>query len=166
MEHLNATVAIYDNHQNALAAIKILTDSEFPVDKISIVGKGDIVEDHFKIHDSGEYTQKGLAVGAVIGGILGVLTGLSFFALPGLGVLFASGALIGGTGGVAMGAAGGGIFSTLLSLGISKSGVLSYKTHLENGKFLVICHGTQEEIDNAKLIIEEKTSHVGVESHN
>ena len=52
----------------------------------------------------------------------------------------------------------------LYSIGIPKDSVLSYETAVKSDKFLVIVHGTREEVANAKDIL-GKTGASGVTAH-
>lgn len=56
-----------------------------------------------------------------------------------------SAALVGGVN--AFGAA-------LYSVGIPKDSILKYETSLKSDKFLLIAHGTREEVEKAKKILE------------
>lgn len=164
MEMVNATVGVYNTHEKAVEAVKTLKDSEFDVSKVSIIGHVEFVEDHLRVL-SGEHTaETGAAVGSVVGTVLGALSGLSLITIPGLGILYAAGALVGAVGGFSLGTAGGGLVGALLSIGIHKDGIIRYQKHLKDGKFLVVVHGTKAEADNAHQILDD-TDHHEVEKH-
>lgn len=158
MENLNATVGVYHTHHKAIEAVKKLQEKGVGSDKISIVGKANIVENEIETHSDEESMERGVAIGAVLGSFLGLLTGLSMIAVPGLGVLYASGALVGTIGGLSIGSAGGGVLGSLMAIGVGKKGVLSYQKHLEVGKYLVVIQGTESEVSEAEKILQDTNS--------
>ena len=169
MKELNATVGVYDAHNAAAKAVKELNKGGFPMKKVSIIGK-----ELEKVEDvQGYYTWKdpakvGAGIGAFWGSIFGILVGVGFVVLPGIGGVFIAGSLaalvLGGLEGAAVGSVGGGLFGALLGLGIGKDKVLKYRQNLEAGKYLVIAHGTTEEVNKAKEIL-KGTSANTVEVH-
>jgi len=44
--------------------------------------------------------------------------------------------------------------AALYSIGIPKDSILKYETSLKSDKFLLIVHGTREEVEKAKKILE------------
>lgn len=52
----------------------------------------------------------------------------------------------------------------LYSIGIPKDSVITYETAVKSDKFLVIAHGTREQVANAKDIL-GKTGASGVTAH-
>jgi hypothetical protein len=65
--------------------------------------------------------------GAILGPILGILTGVKLFAIPGLGFLFGIGAVLGALAGFSLGIVGGGVITLIAILAIKSSAVLKYK---------------------------------------
>lgn len=164
MEFLNSSVGIYSSHGKAIAAVRKLQEEGFAVENISLVGRAKIEDDHLHVTETETVLETTTAVGSVFGTILGTLAGMSLVAVPGLGVLYAAGALVGAVGGFSIGTASGGLAGVLLSLGIGKDGVLSYNQHLKAGKFLVVVHGTQAEVDKAHQVL-DTTEHHEVNKH-
>lgn len=159
MKELNATVGVYDAHDVAVKAVKELNKSGFPMEKVSIIGKElEKVEDVQGYYSWKDPAKVGVGIGAFWGSIFGLLVGVGFVALPGIGGVFVAGSLaavvIGGLEGAAVGSVGGGLFGALLGLGIGKDKVLKYKQNLEAGKYLVIAHGSEKEVDKARYILE------------
>lgn len=155
MENLNATVGVYHTHDRAIDAVQKLEQNGFDLKKVSIVGKADIVENQIETHSGEEAMERGVTIGAVLGSFLGLLTGLSMITVPGLGVLYMSGALVGTVGGFSIGSASGGILGALMAAGIGKDGVLSYQKHLEVGKYLVVYQGTKDEVHRAENLLND-----------
>ena len=158
MEQLNATVGIYDTHEQAQEAVQALSREGFPMDHVSIIGKE--LEAEEKVN--GYYTWKdpaksGAGIGAFWGALFGIMVGVGFFSLPGVGGIFVAGslasALLGGMEGALFGTMAGGLFGALAGLGIGKDKVLKYHEILKAGKYLVVAHGTKEEVERAKQIL-------------
>jgi hypothetical protein len=85
------------------------------------------------------------------------LFGSAVFFIPGVGPLLVAGPLVGWILGAlesaivvaGMSAIGAG----LISIGIPKDSILKYETVLKNDKFLVVAHGSADEITQAKEIL-------------
>jgi hypothetical protein len=151
-------VAIYNTHQEAEAAVKELQAARFDMKKLSIIGRDYHTEEsvvgYYNAGDRMKYWGK---FGAFWGGIWGALFGAGFFWVPGLGQVLAAGPLVATIVGALEGAAviGGvdAIGAGLYSIGIPKDSILKYQTALKANKFVVVAHGTPEEIARAKHIM-------------
>jgi hypothetical protein len=143
MAEQNAVVAICNTHTETEATIKELKQAAFNVKKLSIVGK----DYHTDRHVVGYYN---------------TCDCMKYWgtAIPGIGPVLIAGPLIGWvfgaleetvvTGGItAIGAA-------LNNLGIPKDSVLNYETALISGRFILLVHGTAEEVAHAQSIIQTK----------
>jgi len=154
----NSVVAVYHTHAKAEEAVKELERSGFDMQKLSIVGRDYHTDEHvigyYNIGDRMKYwgTQ-----GAFWGGIWGLLFGSALFWIPGLGPLLVAGPLVGWIVGGLEGAVlvGGvtAIGAALSSIGIPENSILQYETALKSGKFVIIAHGTTEEVKHAREII-------------
>jgi len=154
----NSAVALFDQHTQAEAGVKELQESGFDMKMLSIVGK----EYHMDENVVGYYTTGDRMAywgknGAFWGGIWGLLFGSAFFMIPGIGPIVAAGPIIGWIvaaleGAVVVGgisAVGAGLYS----VGIPKNSVLNYETSLKAGKFMLVVHGTVDEVTRAKEIL-------------
>jgi len=172
MSKKNAIVAIYNTHTEAEAAVKELDKSDFPTKKLSIVGKDYHTEEHVVgYYNTGDRMKYWGKLGAFWGGLWGLLFGWAFFAIPGLGPILVGGPLVSWIVAALEGAVVVGGLSALgaamYSIGIPKNSILKYETAIKAGKYLVIAHGTADEIAQAKEIIEgtkavESTVHHGL----
>ena len=162
---MRTVVGVYDSHEKAVGAIKQLRDGGYPVHQINIIGQGEIVEGEARVKSVSSIAAKEIGVGAVVGSILGVLTGVGVFAIPGLGFLFGAGAIFGGFAGFEAGILSGGILAILTSIGIDLTGVARYGQHLDEGKFLVVLQGNQKEIDFGRKILETNGEHLELNDH-
>ncbi|MBN2809475.1 MAG: DUF1269 domain-containing protein [Deltaproteobacteria bacterium] len=162
MEKQNVTVAIYNSHQEAEAAIKELQKSGFDMGKLSIVGKDYHTEEQvLGYYNTGDRVKYWGKLGAFWGGFVGLLFGSAFFVLPGIGHVMILGPVAGWILGAlenavvvgGLSALGAGLFS----IGIPKDSVVKYETALKADKFLVIAHGSKEEAEKARTAL-DKTS--------
>jgi uncharacterized membrane protein len=170
MDEKNAVVAIFNSHTEAEAAIKELQKSRFDMKQLSIVGKDYHTEEHVVgYYNTGDRMRYWGKLGAFWGGLWGMLLGSAFFAIPGIGPLVVAGPLVSCIVGALEGAAvyGGmsALGAALYSIGIPKDSVISYETALKSDKFLVIAHGTADEVQRAKSILEQ-TRPVALDEHH
>ena len=155
MAENNAVVGIYNSHTEAEASIKELQRSGFDMKKLSIVGKDYHTEEHVVgYYNTGDRMKVWGKLGAFWGGFWGLLFGSAFFFIPGIGPLIVFGPLVGWIVGALEGAVVVGGLSALgaglASIGIPKDSIVQYETALKSDKFLVIAHGTAEEVAKAK----------------
>lgn len=130
--------------------------------KVSLVGQAEIVDDHVHIKSNKALVAAPVAIGTVLGTTLGVLTGVGLLAIPGLGVLFGAGAIVGALGGFQLGVVTGGVTSILVDMGVDDDHV-EYEQHLKEGRFLLLYDGTDQEIDHVELLLKGK--HLGAKRH-
>ena len=165
----NSIVAIYPLHTAAEAAIKELQQSGFDMKKLSIIGRDyhtdEQVVGYYNIGDRMKAWGK---TGAFWGGLWGFLFGSAFFWIPGLGQVLVAGPLVSWIVGALEGAivVGGlsAVGAGLYSLGIPKDSILRYETALKTGKFVLIAHGSAEDIIHAKEIL-NRTKAETIEHH-
>jgi hypothetical protein len=156
---MKAQVAVYDSHEKALKAIKVLSDHDFPMDKVSLLGKADVIDDHIHVKSMEDIKDAPALLGAGAGTIVGLLTGVGAFAIPGFGFLYGAGAVLGAIGGFDLGIIAGGIGTLLATIGIKKDKVVKVHEHLDAGKFLVVVQGSAEDIEKAKRILHAHGTH-------
>lgn len=166
---LSAVVALYNTHKEAEEAVRELQKSGFDMQKLSIVGKDYYTEEEVVgYYTTGDRMKAWGKTGAFWGGLWGLLFGSAFFVIPGIGPLLAAGPLVGWIVGALEGAAVVGGLSALgaglCSLGIPKDSVIEYETEIKAGKFVVITHGSFDEVSKAQAAF-AATKHQGVKEH-
>jgi hypothetical protein len=158
----NAVVALFDQHTEAEKAVKELQKSGLDMKKLSIVGKGyHTDEDVVGYYTTGDrmmyWGKNGAFWGGIWGGMWGALFGSALFLIPGVGPLLAAGPVVAWIVGAIEGAVVvGGVSAVgagLYSIGIPKKSVLQYETSLKAGKFMLLVHGTAEEVSSAKEVL-------------
>lgn len=154
----NLAVAIFESHTQAEEAINELKKGNFDIKQLSIIGKDYHTEEHVVgYYNTGDRMKKWGKLGAFWGGIWGLLVGAAFFWIPGVGPILVAGPLVSMLVGAMEGAVVMGGLSALgaglYSVGIPKNSVLDYETELKTGKYIVIAHGTTDEIKHAREIL-------------
>jgi len=154
----DSVVAIFQTHKDAEDSIRALERLGFDMKNLSIVGKDYHTEEHVVgYYNTGDRMKYWGGTGAFWGGFWGLLFGSAFFWIPGIGPLLMAGPIVASVvatleGAVAVGglsALGAGLYS----LGIPKDTVLQYETAVKLDKFLVIAHGTTDELAKAKRVM-------------
>jgi len=169
MAEKNAVVGIYNTHTEAEASIKELQKAGFDMKKLSIVGRDYHPEDHVVgYYNTGDRAKFWGKLGAFWGGFWGLLFGSAFFWIPGIGNVVVLGPLVSWivsalesaviVGGLS--ALGAGLYS----IGIPKNSIVEYETALKADKFLLVAHGTADEVAKAKNIL-ETTGAAQVDAH-
>jgi hypothetical protein len=159
MFETNSVVAIYGTHTQAEEAVKELQKSGFDMKKMSIVGKDYHTDEHVVgYYNAGDRMKYWGKQGAFWGGLWGWLFGAAFFAIPGIGPVLVAGPLVAWIVGALEGAVVVGGLSAvgagLYSIGIPKDSVVEYDTALKSDKFILLAHGTAEEVTKAKDILQ------------
>jgi uncharacterized membrane protein len=159
MSETNSVVAIYGTHAQAEEAVKELQKSGFDMKKMSIVGKDYHTDEHVVgYYNTGDRMKYWGKMGAFWGGIWGMLFGAAFFVIPGLGPILVAGPLVAWIIGALEGAVVVGGLSALgaglYSIGIPKDSVVKYETALKSDKFLLLAHGTADEVAKARDILQ------------
>jgi len=177
---MKATIGVYENQAKAIAAIKELKASGYPENQISILTHskdahhpedpgesedGDGVDSDDVYEKPMRIAAAGVGIGAIVGPVLGALAGVGMLAIPGLGVLVGAGALAGAIAGLDVGIIGGGIISALAIARVNKQHEELYQEHLQEGRYLVVAHGSETEIEHAREVLHSYDEHVQLDTH-
>jgi hypothetical protein len=159
MKKASGFIATYDTHQQAENAVRELNRAGFNMKQLSIVGKGYHSEEQpVGFYTLGDRMKTWGSVGAFWGALWGLLFGSAFFLVPGIGLLGAAGPFVHVLAGVLEGAALVGGLSilgaALANIGVPKDAIIKYERSLSAARYLLIAHGTYEEIERARDIIE------------
>ena len=159
MTTTNSVVAIYNTHEQAERAIKELQEAGVDMKSLSIAARNTHTDEHVVgYYNAGDRMKYWGKVGAFWGGFWGLLFGSAAFAIPGIGPILIAGPLVGwiiaGLEGAAVVGGVSAVGAGLVSIGIPKDCVLKYDVALKTDKYVLVVHGTPEEVTNAKDIIE------------
>ena len=169
MNEQNNVVAVYNSHTQAEEALHKLSSASFDIKKISIIGKGYHSEENVTgYYTTGDRMKSWGGMGAFWGGLWGLLFGAGLFLIPGLGPVLVAGPILAALVGALESAivVGGlsALTAALVSMGIPKEQSLKYEAALKADKYLLVVHGTAEEVERASAILAE-TSPATLETH-
>ena len=158
MSITNSVVAIYSTHEQAELAITELQEAGVDMKSLSIVAKDTHTDEHVVgYYTAGDRMKYWGKVGAFWGGFWGLLFGSAAFAIPGIGPILVAGPLVGwiiaGLEGAAVVGGVSAVGAGLVSIGIPKDSVLKYEVALKTDKFLLVVHGSPEEVAKANEIL-------------
>lgn len=156
---VRSVVGVYPTMEAAEAAIHTLSEANFPINQVSVIAQN--LQSEKRVHGyvtAGDVAKSGAGIGAWAGGLFGLLVGAAFLWVPGFGPLIVAGplsaALLGGIEGAAAGAAGGGLLGALAGWGISKQHILKYEEAIKGGQYVVVVHGSADDVARAKELLE------------
>jgi hypothetical protein len=169
MSDSSNVVAIYNSHSEAEQAVSKLSAASFDITKISIVGKDYHTEENVVgYYTTGDRMKSWGGLGAFWGGIWGLLFGAGFFLIPGIGPVVVAGpflaALIGALESAIVVGGVSALAGALVSMGVPKDSAVKYEAEIKADKFVLVVHGTAEELEKARTILAE-TSPIVVEKH-
>jgi hypothetical protein len=163
MEHntaqQNAVVAVFKRHEDAEDAVRKLASGGFDMTHFSIVGQGyhseEKVVGFYNIGDRIKFWGKN---GAFWGGIWSLFFGGIFLTIPMVGPVMVLGHLAGMVVAAVEGAVlvGGlsALGAALFSIGIPKDSVIQYEQAVKTDGYLVVAHGSADEMAKSKAILE------------
>lgn len=158
MSKASAAIAVYDTHVQAEQAVKELERAGFDMKRLSIVGKGYHSEEYpVGFYTAGDRIMSWGGIGAFWGSLWGLLLGAAFFWIPGFGPVAVAGPfthlLVAALEGAALAGGVGALGAALASLGVPKDSIVRYETQLKADKYLLVAHGSTEEVKRARDII-------------
>lgn len=155
----NAIVAVFTDHGSAEDAVRKLAEGGLDLKHFSIVGKGYHSEEKVVgFYNAGDRIMFWGKNGAMWGGIWGLFFGGILMTVPVIGSVVVLGHLAAMVFAAVQGAAVVGGLSALgaaiVSIGIPKNSVIDYETALKADGFLIVAHGSVDEMARAKAILE------------
>jgi hypothetical protein len=158
MEKIDTVVAVFADHNAAETAVKKLTAAGLEMKNLSIVGKGYHTDEKVVgFYNSGDRIKFWGKRGAFWGGLWGMFFGGLFLTIPVVGHVVVLGYLAamviyGIENAVVVGGLSA-IGAALYGIGVPKDSVIQYETAVKADSFLVMAHGTAEEMVRAKTIL-------------
>jgi hypothetical protein len=153
-------VALFDRHQEAERSVRLLVERDFPMDMLSVLGKGESGGDDplgLYYSSAGDRMKGWGKMGAFWGGLWGLLTGAAgLFVIPGIGPVLAAGPVVeaiaaalagAGLGGSAM---AGAAAASQFTVAMHRSGVPEEKLEMlqdaiEQGHYLLMLRLDEDE---------------------
>lgn len=158
IEMTEAVIAVFADHDSAETAVKKLSASGFEMKHLSVVGKGYHTEEKVVgFYSVGDRIRFWGTRGAFWGGLWGLFFGGVFLTIPVVGHVIVLGYLAATAisaieGAVVVGGMSA-IGAALYSTGLPKDSVIQYEADIKADKFLVMAHGTADEIGHARAIL-------------
>jgi hypothetical protein len=159
MKFSHSIVAVFDDHDQADAAVKALAASGFALRRLSVVGKGfHTSETATGFYNTGDRIRFWGSRGAFWGSLWGLFMGGLYATVPVVGGVVLLGHLAAAgiaaiEGAVILGGTGA-LVAALTSLGVPEDSIVTYQTDVESDGFLVMAHGTAGEMERAKTTLE------------
>jgi len=133
---------LYDDHDDALAAVRDLEAAGIPHDNISMVASN--IDNRYpgatrddRVTDTENNAGTGAGIGGVLVGGVGLLTGLGLLAIPGVGPVVAAGWLAATAAGAGVGALSGGLLGSLTGHGVNPDHAQVYAEGVRRGGTLL-----------------------------
>jgi len=154
----NSAVGLFVTHEDAESAVKELQHSGYDMRTLSVVGKDYHTEEKvIGYYNTGDRMASWGKLGLFWGWIWGIVFGSAFFIIPGLGPIMVGGPLVAWlVGALETAVVTGGLSAlggALASIGIPKDSVLRYETAVKTNRFVLVVHGTADEVARAKDIL-------------
>ena len=159
MKFSHSIVAVFDDHDQADAAVKALAASGFALRRLSVVGKGfHTSETATGFYNTGDRIRFWGSRGAFWGSLWGLFMGGLYATVPVVGGVVLLGHLAAAgiaaiEGAVVLGGTGA-LVAALTGLGVPEDSIVTYQTDVESDGFLVMVHGTAGEMERAKTTLE------------
>lgn len=159
----NLPVYVFNTHVEAEEAVKALSKSGYDVKKLSIIGKGYHTEETpIGFYTMGDRIKTWGGIGAFWGGIWGLLVAPAVFFFPGFGLVAMAGpivaALVAALEGAVLVGGVSAIGAALMQIGVPKDQIMKYETALKVDKYVLMVHGSIEEQDKARTVLEQTKS--------
>ena len=151
---------VFNTHVEAEEAIRVLSRAGFDMGNLSLVGKGYQTEEHpVGFYTAGDRIKSWGKAGAFWGGIWGLLLAPAVFILPGVGLIAMAGplvaALVSGIEGAVVVGGLSALGAALTQYGMPAEQAIQYETALKAEKYVLIVHGTADELEKARSVLTE-----------
>ncbi len=150
---------LYDDYEHARQTVETLQANGIPHDDISIVSNN--ADDRHAVGGTGSengvetsHAGAGASTGTLVGGGIGLLTGIGLLAIPGVGPVVAAGWLVATLTGAGVGAAGGGLLGSLVHAGVPEEHAHAYAEGVRRGGTLVTVRGEESEAARIEQILD------------
>jgi len=156
---MKSHVAIYSTHDDAIAAVSMLSEKKFPMEHVSLIGKADIINDNFKVKSLASVKFAPIFLLMGIGTIFGVFAGMGKMSIPFLGSLTESGPVVGGFVGFDAGLALGALIMVIVAIIVKKDRFMKSNKRMVEDQYLVVVNGSLEEVEKAEQILHTNGLH-------
>lgn len=162
---MKTIVGLFDNRADATHVVQELVDLGIDRDDISMIASESMTETtrHSATDTTGVRTQTadtanavtdGALAGAAVGGVGGILLGLTALAIPGIGPVVAAGPLFAGLLGAGVGAAVGGLVGVLTEAGVPEEQAGYFAEGVRRGGTLVSVSANDDDVADIVQIMD------------
>jgi len=166
----DGVIATYSTMEEVDDALRRLSEEGIPVESMSVLTQN--LESTKKVHGfvtTTDVARTGAGWGAWLGGIFGLITGVAFLIVPGVGPVLAAGSaatwIVAALEGAGGGAALGGIIGAATGHFVEKRHIPKYEESLRAGKYLLMAHGEPDVVDRAQKILDD-TAAEAIDRHS
>jgi hypothetical protein len=150
--------ALFESHAAAYSAVQDLVDHGFERTTVGVMAQDNTSSDGTvttRVPTPGgpSGVAQGAGLGAALGGLGGLVVGLTALTVPGVGLVLAGGLLAAALTGAGVGAVTGGMVGALTEVGIPKEHVHYYSEGLRRGGVLVAVATTDEMAELAMTLL-------------
>ncbi|KFC64658.1 hypothetical protein FG93_05254 [Bosea sp. LC85] len=142
----------YDTFDQAESVVRELKEAGVEDADISVIGCRNDVD-----RDGESHAGEGAGVGGLIGGAAGLLAGLGWIAIPGIGPVVATGWLASTAAGAATGAVAGGLVGALTRSGVDEKDAHCYAETVRRGGSVVSVRVAEEHASTVEAIMDGAT---------
>jgi hypothetical protein len=150
-ENQQAVIAVFADFDAAHRAVERLVEAGLRPDQISVVGRD--LQSELRLNGyvtTSDIAGPSAATGAWVGGLFGLLAGSALLFVPSAGPIIVLGPLAAAAVGAGQGALLGGVVGGILGHFVARRHLPKYEQLVRAGSYLVVVHGTDEEVDQAR----------------
>jgi hypothetical protein len=141
-------VGVFDTVLQAEAAVRDLQQAGFTMDQISLVTRHiDEQSDVGKELNYGDDSLRDAAIGATLGGLMGVVSDAAIIMMAGVGTIIATGPIL------VAGVVAGAFLGALAGWGVHSANIRKYESLVQEGKVLVVVDGDPEQVADADRLL-------------
>lgn len=150
-------MAVYDARSEAQSAVQALLERGFTEAEVSLISHaGDGEEGLEPLQEDEQHTaSQGAATGGVLGGLAGLLLGIGFLTVPGLGPLVVAGPIASTLMGAVGGAVAGGFMGVLMDFGVPEDDAHIYTEAVRRGGTIVAVTAPPERTESVAATLGE-----------
>jgi len=152
---MKSIVGVYESHDKAVTALRELKESGYPDGQLSILGKADLIDGHVQVRSEHSADRAHMTIGFASAAVLEIVAIAGILLVPGFGLLFGAGAVVGLFSGMdAALLAVGDVGVIFTGKDIGQDEAERYERNLIEGKFLVFADGDDRQLEQAHRILQ------------
>lgn len=155
----STVVGVFPSVASAESAYRALLGAGLDRQDVSVMarqdlGRSDLV-DAERREPGGSSAGVGMATGAAVGGLGGLLVGLGMLTIPGIGPVLAAGPIATAIAGAGLGAVGGALVGALIDLGVPEDQAEELAEAVRRGGILLAARADDSSIDRVVDLMED-----------